>query len=158
MYYLPSWIYLIELFKIHAFYPAWRGLYILCSYSTYMTPRIKNCLYIYIHSWSWCSLCSYRLQACSEKGRHFIGTLLFQSCCLKNVETWTCNSAPSAWYSRQYQSWDCGTKHFSTVWHEINTSAIGGSLLMRLEQSTERVPGSAKIICDCFLPPSLIIF
>lgn len=93
MYYLPSWIYLIELFKIHAFFPAWRGLYILCSYSAYMTPRIKNCLYIYIHSWSWCSLCSYRLQACSEKGRHFIGTSLFQSCCLKNVETWTCNSA-----------------------------------------------------------------
>ena len=110
----------------------------------------KNCLHIYIHSWSWCSLCSYRLQTCSEKGRHLIGMSLFQSCCLKNVETWTCNPAPSAWYSRQHQSWDCGTKLLSTVSRETNPSALGGSLLMRLEQSMERVSGSAKIICDCF--------
>lgn len=50
MYYLISWIYLIELLKIHAFFPAWRGLCILCSYSAYTAPRIKSVFtFIYAH-------------------------------------------------------------------------------------------------------------
>lgn len=39
--------------------------------------------------------------------------------------------------------------------YEINTSAVEGSLRVRLEQSMERVPGSAKIICDCFFATML---
>lgn len=154
MYYLITWTYSIQPFKIHALFPAWRELCILCSYPAYMNPKIKTVLHLYTHE---AGAASEVADFPTEKGRHFTGLSLFQSCYVKNAKTWTRNSAPSAWNSRQHQSWNCGNKHLSMVSHEINTTAVEETLHMRWEQSKEKGSKDSKNNVIAILPLSLII-
>lgn len=135
---------------MHAFFPAWRGLCMLCSYSAYMTPRIKTAFtFTYTHEAGAAS-------AVTDSRRARRREDISLACHYIKVAVWRMWKPEHATLlhlrdTQEHQSWgDCGTQHLSKVSHEINPNAMGGSLVMRLEHSMERVPGSAKRICDCF--------